>query len=252
MTLPKNFAILTRPRIEPKSLDVNKEFKLDIMMEFPGAWKAINAKWLEAPERLKDGGLILVSEDENYAHYKVWFEYLRKGIAAKEYRAERAEFEIWQHKDGLSVVVNAPRELAELSATLLSIVKCNDPFAIRLYKLNKENFVTLIQYVRSLGGKVTVLQLRYVKTEDMGELSSLKISGKTMEGQNVDKLLSAARKVTRVGFYLPNLGGEGFKFWIGHWGGGTIYTPVILEPRHIWCLIRFFENSLKDVEAYII
>jgi len=243
MTLPKNFAVLTRPRIEPKDMDLGKEFKLDILMKFPGAWKAIDAKWLETPGRLKDGGLTLVSEDEDYAHYRVWFDYFRKGIAAKEYRLEKAEFEIWQHKNGLSLVVNAPRELAELSATFLSVVRCRDPFAIRLHKLNKEDFITLIQYVRSLGGKVTVLQLRYVRTEDMGELSSLKVSGKDMEEQNIEKLLSAARKVTRIGFYIPNLGGEVFKFWVGHWGGGTIYMPLTLEPHHIWRLIDFFENS---------
>jgi hypothetical protein len=243
MVLPKNFAILTRPRIETKSEGANKEFRLDELMKFPGAWKAIDPKWLEIPERLKDGGLMLVSEDENYARYKVWFDYLRKGIAAKEYRLERAEFEIWEHKNGLSLVVNAPRELAELSATFLAVIKCKDPFAIRLYKLNKENFIALIQHVRSLGGKVTVLQLRFVRTEDMGELSSLKISGKDLEEQNIDKLLSAAKKITRVGFYIPYLG-EVFKFWVGHWGGGTIYMPIIIEPHHVWKLIEFFEKSI--------
>ena len=42
MTLPKNFAILTKPRVE--SENIGNEFKLDTLMGFPGAWKAINAK----------------------------------------------------------------------------------------------------------------------------------------------------------------------------------------------------------------
>jgi hypothetical protein len=100
--------------------------------------------------------------------------------------------------------------------------------------------------VKSLGGKVTLLRLRYVKTEDMGELSVLKISGRSMEEQNINRLLNATKKITCIGFHIPNLGGEEFKFWAGHWGGGTIYAPSVLKPHHIWCLIKFFENSLKQ------
>jgi len=66
---------------------------------------------------------------------------------------ELAEFEIWQHKKGLSLVVNAPRELAELASTFLSVAKYNDPFAVKLRKLGKEDFLALIRYVRSLGEK---------------------------------------------------------------------------------------------------
>lgn len=244
MPLPKNFAILTRPRMEVE--DMESKYKIDALMNFPGAWKAVDGKWLESPDRLKDGELVLLSSTTEYRHFKVWFEYSRKGIAAKEYRMERAEFEIWQHKNGLSLVVNAPRELAELSATFLSVATYKDPFAVKIRKLNREDFLTLIQRVKSLGGKITVLQLRYVKTEDMGELSVLKVSGKYMEDQNVNRLLNAAKKITRIGFQIPNLGGEEFKFWVGHWGGGTIYTPSMSEPHHIWCLIKFFEDSLQQ------
>jgi hypothetical protein len=246
MPLPRNFAILTRPRIEGESISMNSRFKIQVLMSYPGAWKAINAKWLESPEKLKDGELALVSETEEYVRYGVWFNYYRKGIAAKEYHLEKAEFEIWQHKNGLSLVVNAPRELAELSATFLSVVRYNDPFAVKIRKLKKEDFLALIQYVKTLGGKVIVLQLRHVKTEDMGELSVLKISGKAMEEQNINKLLNATKKITRIGFHIPKLGGEEFKFWVGHWGGGTIYAPSMSEPHHIWSLIKFFENSLPN------
>jgi hypothetical protein len=104
--------------------------------------------------------------------------------------------------------------------------------------------------VKSLGGEITVLQLRYVKTEDMGKLSVLKISGKGMGEQNINKLLNAARKITRIGFHIPNLGGEEFKFWIGHWGGGTIYAFPCQSPNHIWSLIKFFKilfnNDVRD------
>jgi len=246
MTLPKNFAILTRPRVEIKDISMDNKFKISVLMSFPGAWKAIDAKWLESPERLKDGELTLVSEIGEYIHHRIWFDYYKKGIAAKDYHLERAEFEIWQHKNGFSLVVNAPRELAELSAAFLSVARYRDPFAVRIRKLNKEDFLTLIRHVKSLGGEITVLQLRYVKTEDMGELSVLKISGKSIGEQNIDKLLNAARKVTRIGFHIPNLGGEEFKFWIGHWGGGTIYTPSMSEPHHIWNLIKFFEDSFQQ------
>jgi len=65
-----------------------------------------------------------------------------------------------------------------------------------------------------------------------------------MEEQNIDKLLNTAKKITRIGFHIPNFGGEEYRFWVGHWGGGTIYTPYILKPHHIWSLIKFFESSL--------
>lgn len=243
MPLPKNFAILTKPRVEVESVK-EKVYKIDKLMNFPGAWKAVSNKWLETPERLKDGELSLLSEGEEYRHFKVWFDYYRKGIAAKEYTLERAEFEIWQHKGGFSLVVNAPRELAELSATFLSTAIYNDPFAIRVRRLNRDDFITLIRYIRSLGGKVTIIHLRYVKTEDMGELSVLKISGKKMDERNIDRLLDVAKKITRVGFQVSNLSQEEYRFWVGHWGGGTIYTPSMSEPHHSWILIKLFENSL--------
>jgi hypothetical protein len=241
MPLPKNFAVLTRPRVDIK--DLSNKYGIDTLMNFPGAWKAISERWLESG-RLKDGELRLLSEIEEYMHYRVWFDYSRRGIAEKEYHMERAEFEIWQHKNGFSLVVNAPRELAELSATFLSVAKYGDPFAIRVRRMGREDFLALIQHANSLGGKVTVLQLRDIRTEDMGELSSLKISGKSMEDQNVSKLLNAAKRITRIGFQIPNLGGEEFRFWVGHWGGGTIYTPSMSEPHHAWSLIKFFEDSL--------
>jgi len=246
MPLPKNFAILTRPRVEGENVMDVTEFRLNVLMEFPGAWKAIDEKWLGPPGRLKDGGLRLISENEGYAHYRVWFTYLRKGIAAREYREEEAEFEIWQHRNGFSLAVNAPRELAELAATFLSVVRYKDPFAMRLRRLSKEDFLALIRHTRLLGGRITILHLRHVKTEDMGELSILKISGKDMKEGNVDELLAAAKKITRLGFHIPNLGGEEFKFWIGHWGGGTIYSPSMSEPHHAWRLIEFFEGSFQQ------
>ncbi|MEO0252421.1 MAG: hypothetical protein ABIM44_09345 [candidate division WOR-3 bacterium] len=245
MPLPKNFAILTKPRVEVKDVK-ERVHKLDKLMNFPGAWKALSEKWLNTPSRLKDGELSLLSEDEEYRHFRVWFDYYRKGIAAKEYTLERAEFEIWQHRGGISLVVNAPRELAELSATFLSAAIYNDPFTLRARKLSRDDFMALIRHVKSLGGKVTVIQLRYVKTEDMGELSVLKLSGKNMDERNIDRLLSAARKITRVGFQISNLGREEYRFWAGHWGGGTIYTPSMSEPHHSWLLIKFFESALSD------
>jgi len=245
MPLPKNFAILTKPRIEVNKVE-KKRYGIDILMNFPGAWKAIDEKWLETPKRLRDGELELLSDLGDYRHFKVRIDYSRKGIAAKEYSEEKAEFEVWQHKNGFSLVVNAPKDLAELTATFLSVAIYKDPFAVRMRKLNREDFMALVQHARSRGGRVIVLQLRYVKTEEMGELSVLKISGKSIEGQNVDRLLNAARKVTRIGFQIPNLSKEQFKFWVGHWGGGTIYTPSMSDPHHIWSLVKFFEDALKD------
>jgi len=245
MPLPKNFAILTRPRIEVDRVD-EKKYSLDSLMNFPGAWKALKEKWLEIPKRLMDGEIQLLSDFADYRHFMVSINYKRKGIAAKEYRVERAEFEVWQHKNGFSLVVNAPRELAELAATFLSVAVYKDPFAVRMRKLGREDFLTLLQYVRSIGGRVTALQLRYVKTVDMGNLSVLKISGEAIEGENVEKLLNAARKITRIGFQIPNLSGEQFKFWVGHWGGGTIYSPTMSKPHHAWSLIKFFEEALKE------
>jgi len=245
MPLPKNFAILTRPRMEVNKVE-KKRYKIDILMNFPGAWKAIGEKWLETPKRLKDGELELLSDSMDYRHFMVRINYRRRGIAAKEYSEEKAEFEVWQHKNGFSLVVNAPKDLAELTAAFLSVAIYKDPFAMKIRKLRREDFMTLIQHARSLGGRVIVLQLRYVKTEEMGELSVLKISGKSIEGKSIDKLMNAARKVTRIGFHIPNLGKEQFKFWVGHWGGGTIYTPSMSKPHHIWSLVKFFEDSLKD------
>jgi hypothetical protein len=245
MPIPKNFAILTKPRIEVDRVD-EKKYNLDFLMNFPGAWKALNEKWLETPRRLIDGEIQLLSDFTDYRHFVISINYTRKGIAAKEYREEKAEFEVWQHKNGFSLVVNAPRELAELTATFLSVAVYKDPFAVRIRKLSQEDFFTLLQYVRGIGGRVIVLQLRYVKTVDMGELSVLKISGETIEGESIEKLLNAARKITRIGFQIPTLNGERFKFWVGHWGGGTIYSPTMSKPHHAWSLIKFFEEALKE------
>jgi len=243
MPLPKNFAILTKPRIEVDKIE-RKDYELGLLMNFPGAWKAINNKWLEDPDRLQDGGICFLSDQGEFRHFKVWFKYRRRGIAARNYVTEDAEFELWQHKNGFSLAVNAPKALAELAANLLSVAIYKDPFAVRIRKIRKEDFLALVQYTRSIGGKVVVLHLRHIRTEDMGILSVLKISGMDMKRANVDKLLNAAKRVTRIGFYIPNLGGTEFKFWIGHWGGGTIYLPPILEPHHVWTLIRFFEGVL--------
>jgi len=255
MPIPKNFAILTKPRIEVDRVD-EKKYNLDFLMNFPGAWKALNEKWLETPKRLIDGEFQLLSDFADYRHFMVSINYTRKGIAAKEYREEKAEFEVWQHKNGFSLVVNAPRELAELTATFLSVAVYKDPFAVRMRKLSREDFFTLLQYVRDIGGLVFVWQLRYVKTVDMGILSALgevpgfkiskKISLETIEGEVIEKLLNATRRVTRIGFQIPNLSGEQFKFWVGHWGGGTIYSPTMSKPHHAWSLIKFFEEALKE------
>jgi len=244
MPLPKNFAILTRPRREVNSVKV-RSYSLDSLLNFPGAWKAISSRWLEDPNRLQDGGIRLLSDEGEYRHYKVWFRYLRRGIASRRYMPDEAEFELWQHKGGFSLVVNAPKALAELTATLLSTAIYKDPFAVRVRRLEKDDFLTLVRYVRSIGGKVVVLHLRYIRTEDMGDLSVLKMSGPNMKRENIDRLLGVARRVTRVGFHIPNMGGTEFKFWVGHWGGGTIYLPPTLEPHHVWSLIRFFENALR-------
>lgn len=245
MPIPKNFAIITRPRIEVEKVE-KKKCEIDVLLNFPGAWKAINEKWLESPQRLKYGQIEFVSEIEDYRHFKAYITYARKGIAAKEYTEEEAEFDIWQHKNGFSLVVNAPKELAELAATFLSVYVYKDPFALRIRRMNMEDFLALIRYTHSIGGKVITIHLRYVKTEDMGEISVLKISGKDIEKANVNRLLSAAKKVTRIGFQIPFLGGEEYKFWIGHWGGGTIYTPPLSEVHHIWNLVNFFENAIKE------
>ena len=80
----------------------------------------------------------------------------------------------------------------------------------------------------------------------MGELSVLKLSGRDIEGTSVDQLLSAAKKITRIGFQIPLIGEDEYKFWIGHWGGGTIYTPSMSEAHHIWNLLKFFEDALRE------
>jgi hypothetical protein len=244
MTLPKNFTVLAKPRKKINKVK-RKCYGLEILMNFPGAWKALGSRWMQDSERLKGGELYLLSDEGEFRHFKVWIEYCRKGIAAREYTVEKAEFELWQHKNGFSLVINAPRVLAELTSTFLSVAIYRDPFAVRVRRIEKEDFLALLRYARSLGGKVTVLQLRHVKTEDMGNLSVLKISGRDMEGPNVDKLVNEARKVTRIGFQIPNLGGTEFRFWVGHWGGGTIYFPSMRVPHHAWNLIRFFEDVLK-------
>ena len=239
MPLPKNFAILTKPRVDVSKIQ-QKKYGIEVLLNFPGAWKAIDEKWLEAPNRLKGGGLDLLSDLGEFRHFKVYFNYFRKGIAAKEYTEERAEFEVWQHKNGFSLVVNAPRDLAKLAATFISTAIYKDPFSIRIRSLDRDDFIALVRYVRTRGGKVTVLQLRRVETSDMGVLSVLKISsGQGIKDQDVDRFLNAAKKVTRIGFQIPNLNNEQFKFWVGHWGGGTIYTPSLTEPHHAWSLVKF-------------
>jgi len=243
--LPKNFTILNRPRREVDRIE-DKKYGLDVLMNFQGAWRALNSKWLEDPDSLRQGELCLISDRGEFRHFRVSIEYMKKGIAAKKPSPEEAEFELWQHKDGFSVIINAPRALAELTATFLSVVIYKDPFAIRVRKVRKKDFFLLVRHARSLGGKVTTIHLRHVKTEDMGDLSVLKISGKNIEGPNVDKLLNVAGRITRIGFQIPNLGGEEYRFWIGHWGGGTIYMPSMTEPHHAWNLIRFFEVLLES------
>lgn len=246
MPLPTNFTILTRPREEIVKVE-KTTFGLEVLMDFPSAWRALGSKWMDSPERLKEGELQLLSEEGEFRHFKVWIKYEKKGIAAKEYSLEKAEFQVWQHKNGFSLIINAPRILAELSACLLSVAIYKDPFAIRVHKIRKEDFLTLISYVKSLGGKVVVLHLRGINTEDMGNLSVFKVSGKDLEkSQDIDRFLEVAKKVTRIGFQIPNLGGTEFRFWLGHWGGGTIYLPSMTEPHHVWNLIRFFEKAFKE------
>ncbi len=244
MTAPKNFVIISKPRREIYKVERN-HFSLNDLMNFPGAWKALNQKWIENPDLLKAGEIRLLSEIDEFRHFLVRITYLRKGIASKDFFTDNAEFELWQHIDGFSLAVNATEDLAEIAAVMLSVGIYKDPFALRIRRMSKKDFLALVRYVKSVGGDVNILHLRWVRTEK-GILSTFKISGRTLEEFDIEKLIEASKKVTRIGFYIPNLGGTEFKFWIAHWGGGTIYTPQILERHNIWSLILFFEKVLEN------
>jgi len=244
VSFPKNFVIISKPRKEVHRIE-KKHFGLDVLMNFPGAWRALNRKWVENPDLLKAGEIKLLSEIDEFRHFLVKIKYLRKGIASKHFFEDDAEFELWQHINGFSLAVNATEDLAEIAAVMLSVGIYRDPFALRIRRISKEDFLALVRYVKSLGGVVNILHLRWVRTEK-GILSTFKISGKTLNGFDIEKLIEASKRVTRIGFHIPNLGGTEFNFWVAHWGGGTIYIPQMPERHNIWSLILFFERALGN------
>jgi hypothetical protein len=88
-----------------------------------------------------------------------------------------------------------------------------------------------------------MLHLRNVESENLS-LSVLQVHGKDVERMNVDEMLKSAKKIKRVGFYIPNLLGESFSFWVANWGGGAIYRPIDFLPHQVAGFLEFFEDTL--------
>lgn len=54
----------------------------------------------------------------------------------------------------------------------------------------------------------------------------------------------SAKTIKRVGFFIPNLVGEYYSFWVADWGGGAIYRPTDFLPHQVSGLLDFFEEAL--------
>ena len=237
----REFAILIQPQ-EDVSLEKEK-YPLKILKDFPGSSQLPELKG----DIVTEGELELVSETKELREFDVTFKYKRrKTLISEESPEVTGNFKLWQHKKGLAVAVDSPRLLSSVAAAFLSVVQHNELRAVRLLEMTSNRFLALRKHANELGGQVTMLHLRDVESENL-RLSAFQVHGYDVEKMDVEKMLKSARKIKRVGFYIPNLAGEPFSFWVADWGGGAIYRPTELIPHQIAGLLEFFENSLLPV-----
>lgn len=221
-----------------KSHISKKSYPINILTEFPGSSK------LPELDLVVDGSLKLISESKEFYQFKVNLEYHRRksGISDKSYK-EKGSFEIWQHKGGFCVSVDSSRALSKVAAAFLSVVQFDELKAIRLLEMDLNRYMALKQYAIKLGGGINMLHLKNVMSEGIN-LNVITVHGKDVGKMKVDEMLKGAKKIKRIGFFIPNLISEYYSFWVADWGGGAIYSPTDFLPHQVAGLLDFFEQAL--------
>jgi hypothetical protein len=235
----REFALF-RQYLEDVSLKKGK-YPLKKLMDFPGS----SCLWKSGEEDIvKEGELELVSEIQEFREFDITFKYRRrKTQISDESLIETGKFKLWQHKRGLAVAIDSPRLLSNVAASFLSVVQYNELKAIKPLEMNTKEFLALRKHAIELDGKVTMLHLKNVESNNI-KLSVFQVHGNDLEKMDVEKMLIGAKKIKRVGFSIPNLMGESYSFWVADWGGGAIYKPTELLPHQIAGILEFFEDSL--------
>jgi hypothetical protein len=238
MPEPRGFAILV-----PSRRDVplkKKNVTLAELRSFPGSWK------VRGLDRITDGTLNLISENEDLRHFSVEMKYLQRSVIAPRAVEVSGNFDVWQHRGGFAVAVNCPTFLVDAVASLISLSIYEDLGGITGKTLKKEDFIAIQAHAFSLGGIMTALHLRGISVDGYYR-SVYNTTGKNI-GKEEEKIKSA-KKVKRIGFRFPRLGDSQFYFWVADWGGGTLYQPSQLLPHQVITLAKFFEEALRELGA---
>lgn len=221
-----------------------KEYPFEVFADFPESWKVVD------PDLVKEGHLRLLSETDKFRHFEFELKYRkRRALIAEEATTESGKFSIWQHKGGFAMAVNSSKEISEVAGAFLSVILYGDLHSIKLHRINRPEFLVVAKHAKSLEGEISLLHLTKIRTK-AGNLSVFHVTGENPVtvcehlGLDVNKLINSSENIRRMGFRIPRLGDSAFNFWIGHWGGGTLYSPDEFLPHQVQSLLKFFEDAL--------
>jgi hypothetical protein len=198
-------------------------------------------------EVVKEGKIKLIKEYDGLRLFSFCCRYQseKSRSSVGEAPIQDLEFEIYQKKNGLVAVIQAPKKAARIAASVLSYLSFEDPFLVTPFQLSILDFRKLISTVQKYSGKLTRFSLSRVEGEK-GTLRKFEVSGdfEQVLNVNIDTILGSARRVNFMGFNIPSFKDSGtFSFRITEWGGGQIYQPQDPQPYEISELMGILEEA---------
>jgi hypothetical protein len=235
-----DFILYTQPK-DKQALFEKNEYTLRELRKAPGSSQI---KGLD--EVVRGGILKLIGEIGEYRYFRFTCSYIeRHGPSLVEVKNRPLDF--WQSREGVLVVsFGFPRIVARVGIALLSLAAFKDPMQITPFPISQPDFLTLKEKVKSLGGTITLIDIRKVSWGG-GVLRHLTMKGKSLERvPGLEEVLEKVEKISSLGFMLKGLKSteRNISFRLTDWGGGQIFSPPDPQPHEKAEFFRFLEETL--------
>jgi hypothetical protein len=157
---------------------------------------------------------------------------------------------IWvRKKSGFVISFDAGRKLSESAIALLSYIATEDPSSIEQIRLEKEDFLRLMNWILADSHSIPS-GIKRITMHDVDEggikFKQIVLNSSRLENSPLfNRLLNSASVITNLGFITPPLSANSrpLSCRVNYWGGLTIYTPDLLASE-ISELIGVFETLL--------
>ena len=200
-------------------------------------------------DKTKDEKLSLINVGENNTRFNLTCEYQTSvPLAAGLKPFVPIAYDIaLRNLSNYVISYDIGRTISRIGTTLIGFALCDNPGAVNPVSLDKNDFLTVINWVTqsSLVGQVKSVSMKDTRYQN-SQYRRVSLSSDYLEKSDLfNSLLDSTLFVSSLGFVTPDLQstGRSLSCRLSHWGGLVIYSRELLESELlelIWELERLF------------